>query len=185
MRARTLLASSLALTLAGCGGPVLFAELEMPSVAVTLPQYSFPGAPAGVTVREDIVVDVGANVPLVNEPNVEFDLRLSRMTLVLDTSGPMSNFDDIESVTITALAPAGSGLVDLVLLAYTNPHTATNVTRITATSETDADLKPYLSAGQLNIKAEYTGGGLPLSTWTADLTAEFWMKVKLDYGAYL
>ncbi len=62
---------------------------------------------------------------------------------------------------------------------------ATNVTRITATSETDADLKPYLSAGQLNIKAEYTGGGLPLSTWTADLTAEFWMKVKLDYGAYL
>jgi hypothetical protein len=187
MRASTLLTISLALGLAGCGGPILFAELELPSVEVTLPQYSFPGAPIGVTMQQDIAIDIGANVPLVNEPNVEFDLKLTRMTLVLDTSGPMSNFDDLRTVTITALAPAGSGLSDLTLLSYFNPDSGTpqGITRITRTSETNADLKPFLQAGQLHIRAEYSGGSLPISTWTADVTGEFAMKVKLDYGAYL
>src|SRR5512134_1533584 len=106
MRARTLAFAALLASSASCGGPVLFAELEMPSVQVTLPQHTFPGDPLGLTTTTTVSFDVGANVPLVTDPDVEFDIELRRMTLVLDTSGPLSNFDGFETVRITALHPS-------------------------------------------------------------------------------
>lgn len=187
MRARILPTAPLLLALAGCGGPVLFAELEMPSVEVTLPQYTFPGDPLGISTSKDVSFDVAANVPVVGDPNVEFDLTLERMTLVLDTSGPLSNFDGFESVKITALHPTDPAL-DLVLLQYQKPAGGSNITQISVASQTSADLKPYLSAGVITVRAEYTSDGVnpfPLTDWTADLTAEFGLKVTLDYGAYL
>jgi len=192
MRAPSLRSSVAVLSLAAlaaCGGPILFAELTMPSVEVTLPQHVFPGDPLGLSSSETVSFDVGANVPVVNEPNVDFDLRITRMTLVLDTTGPLSNFDGFQTVKITALHPSGNAALDLVLLRYDKPAAASRITRISATSETDADLKPYLSAGVIDVRAEFTSDGvnptLPPSDWTADLTADFWMRVKLDYGAYL
>lgn len=172
----------LALGLAACGGPVLFADLELPSVEVTLPQYQFPGTPLGVPLTKDVAFDLGANVPVVNQQNVMLDLKLNRMTLVLDTSGPLSSFDQVERVTITALHPATTTLPDLVLIDYANPHTATGVTTITATSQSGADLTPYLVAGAITLRAVYSGSGLPTSAWTADVTADFWMKVRFDYA---
>jgi hypothetical protein len=185
MNARTL-SASLLLALAGCGGPVLFAELEMPSVEVTLPQQTFPGTTL-TTQTTNFSFDVGANVPVVNEPNVELDLQLTRMVLVLDTANPLNpaSFDNVDSVTIEALAPPASGLADLVLVAYTKPAGASGITRIEASSATAADLTPYLQAGRIDVRASYTGSGLPTADWTADVTADFHIKVKLDYGAYL
>lgn len=178
----------LAGALAGCGGPVLFAELELPDVEVTLPQYTFPGDPLGLATTKDVSFDVGASVPVVNEPNVELELRLTRMTLVLATGGPLSNFDGFETVTITALHPTDPAL-DLELLRYEKPAGATDITRIEAASDSDADLKPYLDAGVINVRAAYASDGinptLPTSDWTADLTAEFRFQITLDYGAYL
>lgn len=187
MRARTLLTTSLGLSLAlaGCGGPALFAELEMPSVEVTLPQYQFPGSVLGAPVAQEVSFDLGANVPVVNQSNVTIDLKLTRMTIVLNTGGALANFDQIDSVKITALHPATTTLPDLVLIDYTNPHTATGMTSVTITSQTSAELTPYLDAGKITVRAEYAGSGLPSSTWTADISADFWIKVTLDYGAYL
>jgi hypothetical protein len=173
--------------LAGCGGPVLFAELELPSVQVTLPQQAFTGVTPPATQTTPVSFDLGASVPVVNEPNVELDLQLKRMVLVLDTANPLNpaSFDDIDEVTIRALAPAGSGLADVALIHYVKPAGATGITRIEAASESSTDLTRYLSAGQLDFEATYTGSGLPTADWTADVTADFSMKVKLDYGAYL
>src|SRR5512133_2329640 len=104
MRAPALRNAALALpflALASCGGPVLFAELEMPSVAVTLPSVDFqPILPGGTDYAFSF--DLGANVPVVNEPNVEFDLKLTRMTLVLEATGLgiFDNFDGVETITI-------------------------------------------------------------------------------------
>jgi hypothetical protein len=157
MRARTLTASSALgalLALAACDGPILFAELEMPSVVVTLPQYTFPGDPSGLLSERDVSFDVGASVPVIEEPDVELEFRLTRMTLVLGTGGPISNFDGIQTVTLTALHPTDPSL-DLVLLQYEKPAGATDVTRISAGSETDADLLPFLTGGVINIRAAY------------------------------
>jgi hypothetical protein len=188
MRARLSFLATLLVVLAGCGGPVLFAELEMPSVEVTLPQYTFPGDPLGLLNFKDVSFDVGANVPVVNEPNVELELRLTRMTMVLATGGPLSSFDGFQKVTITALHPSDPTR-NLVLLRYDKPAGASGITRISASSDTDADLKPFLEGGVINVRAEYESDGinptLPTSDWTADLTAEFRFVVTLDYGAYL
>lgn len=185
MRARILSTASLLLALAGCGGPVLFAELEMPSVLVTLPQQTFLGTTL-TTQTSTFNFDVGANVPIVNEPNVTVDLKLTRMTLVLDTANPANpaNFDNVDSVTISALAPAGSGLPRLDLIRWERLG-ATGLTRIEAASATGADLTHYLTAGRIDVEASYTGSGLPTADWTADVSADFRIKVTLDYGAYL
>jgi hypothetical protein len=172
--------------LTSCGGPILFGELEMPSVEVTLAQQTFNGTnispPPSFT---PFSFDIGTNVPVVNEPNVDYDLRLTQMTLVFRTGTP-SNFDGLDSLSITALTPPSNpSLAPLVLLSYDNPHAATGVTVITAQSQTNADLKPYLEAGQLNVRVDYAGTALPTANWTADVTADFFLRVRLDYGAYL
>lgn len=186
MRARLLPAAALLLALAGCGDAILFAELDMPSVQVTLAKQTFFGT-ALPTTSTDLSFDIGTNVPIVNEPNVTVDMTLTSMELVLDPANPANpaNFDAIDTVTIEALAPAGSGLTDLVLLNYTKAAGATGITHIDAASSTSADLTPYLQAGAINLRASYSGTGLPTADWTADVTAEFHIKVKMDYGAYL
>jgi len=174
---------------AGCGGPILFAELELPDVEGTLPQYTFPGDPLGLSTATDVAFDVGANVPALTDPNVELEVRLTRMTLVLDTSGPLSSFDGFQTVTISALHPSGDPARDVVLLEYVKPAGATGITRITATSETDADLEPFLVDGVIDLRAAYQSDGvnptLPTADWTADLSAELRLQARLDYGAYL
>jgi hypothetical protein len=187
MRARILRSAPILLALAACDGPLLFAELEMPSVVVTLPQYTFPGDPLGLFNVKDVSFDVGASVPVVEEPNVELEFRLTRMTLELGTDGPISDFDGFQSVTITALHPTDPAL-DLVLLHYEKPAGAADITRISASSETDADLLPFLTDGTITVRARYESDGVnpfPASDWTADLTAEFRFQITMDYGAYL
>jgi hypothetical protein len=196
MRARTLLTTSLALALAlaGCGGPVLFADLKMPSVEVTLPQYPFPGSKGETTVFKDISFDVGANVPVVNEPNVDLELRLTHLAILLRSTDPrdVNGFDGVKSVRISALDPA-TGTPALLLASYDRPDGATAITQIAVASATSADLRPFLSAGVITVRAEYTSdsppivslGALPFYDWTADVTAEFAIDVKVDYGAYL
>jgi hypothetical protein len=186
MRARILCTAALLAGLAGCG-PVLFAELEMPSVVVTLPKQAFTGVTPPATTTTTFAFDVGANVPIVNEPNVTLDLTLKRMTLILDITNPLNpaNFDNIDTVTISAVAPAGSGLANLVLVDYLKPAGASDIKRIEVSSATESDLVPYLQAGRIDVEASYTGSGLPTADWTADVSADFRIQVKLDYGAYL
>jgi hypothetical protein len=185
MRARTFATAALLAATAACGGPVLFAELEMPSVEVTLPAFEFPAFVAG-TVSTEVTFDIGANVPLVNDPDVDFDIELRKLVLLLRTATP-GNFDGFQSVKLTAIHPSRDPARELVLLQWSSTG-ATGLTRVEATSQTDADLKPFLSAGNLTVRAEYAENGLfpvQLTPWTADLTADFWMKVRLDYGAAL
>lgn len=179
MRARIVSTAALLAALAGCG-PVLFAELEMPSVLVTLPQYEFPSVVGSAS--KQVTFDVGANVSVINEPNVDYDLNLNEMTIVL-RSGPFTSFDTFDSVKITAIR---TGQPDLVLIEYANPHTTMGMTSVTARSSTGADLKPYLDAGKITVMAEFTSSLLtPAGIWYADISADLYLRVRLDYGAYL
>lgn len=193
MRARTLTGySALAalLALGGCDGPVLFAELEMPSVEVTVQQQTFSGTgTAGSIPVTTVSFDIGANVPVIDEPNVEAELVLRSMTLVLGTTDPSdpNSFDGIDLITIRALPPPSDpSRPAIVLLEWVNPHTNTEpLTSVTARSQTDADLSAWLQDGTIVLEASYEGSALPYYDWTADLTGDFSLSVKLDYGAYL
>jgi len=179
MRTRLLTTASLLVALAGCGS-ALFAEVDMPSVQVILPQYEFPSVVGSASAEIDF--DVGADVSVINEPNVDYDLFLNEMTIVLQ-SGPFTDFDTFDGVKVSAIRP---GLPELVLIEYTNPHTTTGLTTVTAHSSTGADLKPYVDAGVITVRADFTSSPLtPVGLWYADVSADLHLRVRLDYGAYL
>jgi hypothetical protein len=176
-----------ALLLAGCGGPVLFAELEMPAIGVTLPEGNFtpiylpPADPSF-----EFTVDLGGSVPTLADPNVDFQLKLTRMTMTLSTAGAFSTFNGVDEITLSVTPPAGSPLAPLQILHWLNPTPgAGDLSTITVTSDADQDLKPYLSAGALTVKATYHGSVSPTDVWTATIAAEFWALVSIDYGSLL
>jgi hypothetical protein len=172
--------------LAGCG--VLTAEIEIPSVVMTSTGYPFPEVPAGGTLRKDIPFDLGDKISLITEKNVSFDLRLLAMDVTLVANPAMGDFSDIQSVTLSVLAPAGSPLEPALLAAYTKPAPPgdQHPTSIPAAGRYNLDLSPYLTAGVITLRLEATSisGGL-IPAWTGDVSVEFYLKVRADYGAML
>ena len=87
---------ALAAVLSGCDGPLLFAELQVPSISATLPRVEFPASdtsdPADwcsavqtdpPCIQMSIDYDLGGMVPILNEPNVTYDLRLTDVAITL------------------------------------------------------------------------------------------------------
>jgi hypothetical protein len=165
---------------AGCGGPVLFAELEAPSVCVTLPQYAFPGA-VGPDLAMDVAYDMSTVLPALDTANVEYELRLSQLDTTLVTA-PGYDFGAIDSVRVVALATAT--LPEVELVSYQRDPLAPATNEIVSSGTMDVDLAPYLQGGQLALRVEYSGT-LPASDWTADVRGCFYMRAMLDYGALI
>lgn len=186
MRTRALLAA-LPLALAACGGHIFFAEMEVPSLCVTLPRYAFPGTNADPSLSRQISYQLGAQLPVLNQPNVEYELRLSQLDTTLESSNPATDpgytFSSIQWVRIVAYDPTGV-LPDVELAYYRQDPANPATTVMIAGGAMDVDLAPYLQAGQLNFRADYSGG-LPLGDFTADVRGCFYLKVVLDYGKFL
>ncbi len=120
----TLLAALAALPLvSGCGGPFLTAQLDVPTVRITLPSQSFPATDAAAQfwcspaqtqpscIATSLSYDLGAQLPVVNESNVSYELRLTSLSIGLraDASGTLSG---VQAVTIRIQDPgASSGVV--------------------------------------------------------------------------
>jgi hypothetical protein len=184
---RLLTALSTLALLSGCG--LLYAEMEIPSTTIMLERQTFAGAPAGAPLVKDISFDVGENLPILTEPDVSFELRLTRMMVVIAAGSPMGDFGDIRSVTLSALPPAGQTLPEeAVIASYAKapPPADQNPTSIAVAGMTSLDLSPYVAAGSmtLRLRAEsITGAAIP--DWTADVGGEFYLKVHVDYGNML
>ena len=79
--------------LAGCGQPLLSAQLEIPDIRITQPARSFPAtnplpsdlcdAATPGCIKTDVAYDLAAEVPVFGEPGVDFDLRLTDVALNL------------------------------------------------------------------------------------------------------
>ncbi len=188
---RPLLAAVPALLLAGCG-PILYAQLEVQQVKVNLPDETFPGTPAGTPLVKDLSYDLAADLPVITEKGVTYDLRLTEMALTLGSTSNLADFRGIQSVTITAVPPAGSGLSEVAVVDYQRgPAPATPLTSVVATGQSNVDLAPYVQAGHLGMRVtaveatDVPGAGLPTVDWTASVTGTFYLKVKLDYSSYV
>jgi hypothetical protein len=173
--------------LAGCG--LLQAEVELPSVTVTLKQQAFTGTAAGAPLVKAIDFDVGANVPLVNEKDVTYELRLMGMQVLIATGSAMGDFGDIGSVTLSILPPPGqAGLEEAVIAEYRKapPPADQNPTSIAVAGMSNLDLAPYVSGGLLGMRltaVSLTGAAIP--DWTADVSGEFYLKATIAYGDLL
>jgi hypothetical protein len=181
-----------ALLLAGCGGPLLFAELEIPEVGLTLPAESFPAAPACVptlpdcvSAQVDFVYDLGSEVDVLTDENVEYELRLTELGLALTAdsrrTGSVSDLGGVRSMTIEVIPPGGGEGV--VVASYARAPGATP-TEVRVTGNANVDLAPYVTAGQVQLRATLRTDS-PTPPFTADVSAVFYLRVKLDYGAML
>ncbi len=179
-----------ALLLASCGGPTLFAEIEIPELHVTLPSQQVPAFdapdvsswcdPAGIgnppCVKLDTTYDLAAQVPALDKSGITTELRLTdlALTFVQSTGGAISDFSHVQSVAVLVGSPA------VVVASYTRTSTATPPTTISVSGKANLDLASYLAAGKLPFRVQVVvDGGTP--AFTADITAGFYVRVKMDY----
>lgn len=174
---RALLLLSL-VSLTGCG-PLLFAEVEARTVCVGLDAIAFPGAGAASEGVNALQYDLGSELPVLEEPDVEFELRILRLRIA---GAPGTDLSGIDRVRVLALPPPGSSLPAYEVLSYTRDPDAPAASVLVAGGHTNLDLGPYLESGRLDLRAEYAGSGLPAEDWTADVEGCFYVRALVDYG---
>ena len=197
-----LLLALTSLALASCGGPVLFAEVEVPRVCVTLLNQTFDATAPGQDLVKVLPYDLSKNLPTVNQTDATYELRLTEMTISLKIDPPdpanLANFADVTEVNAGVLKlpapldPTIPANLDLLaaddtawasLVSYTAPSPMTDPppVEVPAKGQSNIDLSKYIEAGQLYLRAQ-AKGTLPDYPWTANVQACFYMKVTFDYG---
>ncbi len=179
-----------------CGGPLFFAELEIQSVRAVLPSQSFPASADWVTypcpgtdygpncIDNKFTYDLGSQVPILNDDKVTSHVRLTELSIALQATGPLLDFGQVRSVMIRVLAPQGSTtLSDVVVASYQRSTANPNPSEISVAGYSNVDLVPYLQAGQLSVSVEMMYD-TATPGFTADVTGDFYLEAKLDYGAY-
>lgn len=194
LTAATLAAASL-VALPGCG-PLLEAELELPEVRITLPSQDFPASPAPPAdwcasdrpecVATELMYELGAQVPIVNEPGVEYELWLKRAAIVLSASSAGTDLSGIRSAELRVLDPDGAPGAGTVVASYVADPAAPPPASITVEGDAGLDLSPFVRGGRLQARVELIYDPLqPTPAFAADVSAAFSLDVKVDWGQYL
>lgn len=180
-----------ALLLAGCEGPLLFAELEIPDLRLTMPSQRFPASseaglnpcqvPQADCLSTTLPFDIGAEVPVVNEPNVTYHLRLTSVAIGLSATSA-GDFAGVDAARIFVVHPQSG---DAVLVA-SYARTEASPREIRVAGDSNLDLRGYLSAGRLELRVELTyDPSTPTPAFDADVETGYAFDAKLDWGAYL
>jgi hypothetical protein len=183
-----------AAALAGCGGPLLYGEVDVPEVRITLPSQDFPASPAPPAdwcapgrpecVATELQYELGAQVPIVNEPGVEYELKLKRVAIVLAASSAGTDLSGIRSAEIRILDPDGGP--GTVIASYAADPADPAPTSIAVAGNSSLDLSPFVRGGNLQTRIELVYDPLdPTPAFAADVSAAFSLDVKVDWGQYL
>lgn len=187
-----LLAATLA-WLTSCGGPLLYVEVVIPALEVTLPGQvvpAFTGAPGPdiscgpSCVFTEIDYDFGDSVPLLGDDNVEVDLRMTSMRMRLDAGA--DDLGGVKSVTLKLLDPsAPTDLSKAITVAsYYRSPTDLHPTSFEVSGNANLDLGGYLTGTAFKARAELIYDSLT-PEFTATVGATFSLLLKVDYGAYV
>jgi len=188
-----------ALLLAACDGPLLFAEIQIPDLQVTLPSQSFPAVNASLPadwcdptlqtdppcLALDADYDIGAQLPAVTEKGVSYELRITSCAITLSAvqqAGSPPDLSGIESATIRVIDDPATGS-GAVIASYVKPPGAAPTT-IAVTGNANLDLAPYLVSGVLPVRVEVVVSN-GTAAFDADITAGFSVVVNVDWGSYL
>jgi hypothetical protein len=189
---RTLLAAVAAAALTGCDPTV--AELDIPELRITLLSRDFPGSTAlpadwcstdrPECVATELQYDLGAEVPVVNEPGVDYELRLKRAAIVLSASSAGADLSGIRSAALRILDPdGGSGTI---VASYQADPANPSPTTITASGNEGLDLAPFVRDGTLRARVELVyDPTVPTPPFSADVSAAFSLDADVDWGEYL
>ena len=188
---KTILGAALLALLAGCGGPLLFAELTIPELRVTLAQQSFPGLAADPSlscagqpdcITTDLTYDLGQQVELLTRKDVAYELRLTELAVVLDATSAGTDLRGVRSAAVEVFPPGST--TPVVVASYTraaaNPAPAT----LAISGDSSIDLAPFVEAGVMHARLALSYDA-PTPPFTADVAATFYLAVKLDSGKTL
>jgi hypothetical protein len=192
------IAAVLVTALPGCSGPLLFAELQVKDVRITLPEQAFPASdfadpatwcalvqdPTQPCIQQTLDYDLGGPVPILDDPNVTYDLRLKDVAIILSASQAGTNLTGVKYASLQVLADPLDPSSGTVIASYVRPPGAVPSRSIGVTGNSNLDLGPYLEAGKLPVRVEVTFDG-STPAFLADVAAGFSLEVKLDWGSLL
>jgi hypothetical protein len=174
---RTLLLSSLALALSGCGDPLFFAEVEDKQICMTLPGQSIPGAPADLaehTVSWQGKLDLGEALPGLGEKGTTGTIRTVSLRVNSAVDLTAIRHADVE-------LSASDGSPPTPYMHYdAQEQPAADPSVLSMTIDDDIDLFARLAGGkEIGYVISFTGRP-PAADWTADITACMSARVKID-----
>jgi hypothetical protein len=160
---------------AGCGDPLVFAEVEEPSVCFTVHNQAMVGT-GGATVTDFVYsgtspVNIGDNVALMNSKGATVNAHVLSFTLT-DAKGT-ADLSGIASASVTISNTAGS----TPLLSYTRPANPPKDHLTMAGSS--QEIGALLSGGNFNYSVAVSGQP-PANDWTANIEVCLYLKVKVD-----
>jgi hypothetical protein len=187
----------LALALSGCDGPLLFAELQVPALRATLPSQSFPASDTGdpaywcsasqtdpPCIQTTLDYDLGGMVPILTDPNVTYDLRLTDVSILLSATEVGKDLSGISLASVSVSDPVAAGSW-VVVASYVRPPGSGPSSAIGVSGNPNLDLAPYLDGtGSLRVRVELVIDQ-PTPAFLADVAAGFSLEVKLDYEGLL
>ncbi len=196
-RAKALVASlALAALLPGCDGPLLFAELTVPTVTATMPQQAFPASDTAdqtywcsaqqsnpPCIQTTIDYDLGGMVPILNDPSVTYDLRLKQVAVTLSAM-QTGNLGGVKLASVSVLTDPGDPASAVVVASYVRPAGAAAPTTIAVAGNSNLDLGPFLRGGVLRVHAELVIDQ-PTPAFLADVASTLSLEAKLDWGSLL
>jgi hypothetical protein len=184
----------LALLGPGCGKPLLYGEVEIPDLQVTVPQQAFSSTvspnPLDLCPPEVVLtgtqtclqksVTLGLGKDFVDATkNATYELRLTQLGIVLTTTPALGDFGDVVDVRV-AVAQTGT-LPAVDLATYTRADPLAKPTTITVGAMSNVDLAPYVQAGEVALYARMIfDQNMP--AFNADLLGDFYLRVTVDYG---
>jgi len=172
--------------LAGCGDPLLYLEVDEPSLVITQRLPDVPGAPA-VDVPAVNIPPGGLDVDIgdigVGPSSSRSSLELRGAALAMLSPGPGTDFSRITSASLIVTPPAGTNLPQLVIASFDAARNGVAGTTLALSAPGPVNLLPYLAAGKLRVEIVAAGSppGPPGSSWAADLSLDFHLRAMVAY----
>lgn len=173
MRFSRALLPLLAAALAGCGDPLLFAEIESRRVCVARLGEAIPGSPVGggeVTWTGE--VDLGDGVAELRDA-ASGEVRL----LGVEIRNASADLGGIAALGVEVAH--GAGAFEPVLEYAVPPGAPAPLTALSAAGGGDLDVFSYLEGGVLRFSIRFSGAP-PAAQWTADVELCASAKVLVD-----
>jgi hypothetical protein len=194
---RTLALAALLLATA-CGKPLFYAEVEIPSAVVLVPQQTFPSTispapgdfctpdpawptqPGNTCLQRTVDYDLGEDFRDLIADAETVELRLTRLGIALTATDPLADFSSVYRVRVLAEGD-GASLPTVELARYLRDPAAPPTRTIEVTTRASVDLGAYVQAGLVRIRSELEFDQ-DIPAFTADVKGDFYLRVLIDWG---
>jgi len=172
-----------ALLLAACGEPILYAQIDEPSVAFTQSLPALPGSPA-VDLPATVLPEGGLDLPLGNlDLGAEGEhsrATLNGAVLELVTPAPDTSFAGVRRAELQLLP--GGGAAPVTVASFDRERDGAAGRRLALRPGEPVNLLPFLRADQVKVQVVVAGipPGPAGTEWRSDLTVDLHLLARVE-----